>query len=133
MTAIQKIIATHVASCTEIDQRDLVFIRLGGFLDNEGPSILSIGSALQDPGIERCLGALGALHRTDEDGDQLTLLAALDLLEDLRHRLLASSTAHVVDGSAGAVFPSDFDASVNYHGARVDDQIAAIRYILGRL
>lgn len=135
MTALPLILTTHLHCEPTLDMLDLAFARLGGFLDTEAAALEALGEALSLPRVVQSLCALHLLHRGGRDTDPTLIETAIGHLEDLRNELLeVPHDALVMKPQAlRGVFPlKDVDAAIRFMGARVDDQIAALLYALGK-
>jgi hypothetical protein len=135
MTALPLILSTHVDREPALDGFDLAFVRLGGFLDAEAPTIEALGRALSLPHVLQSICALHLLHRGEGVSDRKVIETAIRHLTDLRDELLSiPSDAAVVNPQAfrRVLSHRDVDAAIRFMGARVDDQISALKYAIDR-
>jgi hypothetical protein len=136
MTALPLILAIHVDRESTIDTFDLVFARLGGFLDAEAPTIEALAAALSLPQVGHCMQDLHLLHRGGRESDPKVIATALGLLTNLRDQLLSipsGASLLLPQALEGELASRDVDAAIRFMGARVDDQIAALEDLIDRL
>ena len=136
MTALPLIITTHVGCEPTLGMLDLAFARLGGFLDTESATLNALGEALSLPRVGQSLCALHLLRRGGRESDPQVFDTAIRLLRDLRDELLVvPHDALVMKPQAlrGVFALKDVDAVIRFMCARIDEQIAALQYALGKV
>lgn len=133
MNAPLPIIATHVGITTDEDARDLAFARLAALSHDEGGTLVAIARLCGYPGIMEALAGLESLHRGPMIDDQDVIRDAIALLETLRDVLVsipADCEAKSVILETDRTLVANLDAAVRYAGARVDDNLRALEYLL---
>ena len=133
MNAPFHIISAHFGGGTADESKGLALARLSRLVSDEGPSLVAIGRLCNRPAISAALQGLDTLLFNQPDGHADVIGQAVPLLEDLRDTLAAIPPDCEIGEpilEADRYLVENLDAAVCFAGARVEDNIQALRRLV---